>query len=137
MFFFPLLFVALAMLHPTNSYRLFGQSTYSPVATPSPSPSATTSKNNCSIQYEDKTLYEGQEIMVEQRLFRVEDCHLQRAYQTCGTHLWFMINIVCQAIEQHKYKTKGRLRRFAQQKLLSEACCENACTVSEMSRYCP
>jgi hypothetical protein len=109
------------MLHQINGHPVFGPK----------------SNNNCTVRYAQHVLHEGDQITLDQKIYRVEDCHIQRAYQTCGTHLWFMINIVCQAIEQHKYKINNRLRRFVQQKLLTEACCENSCTVTEMSRYCP
>lgn len=92
---------------------------------------------NCTVKHKDRDLKEGEEITIDHRLYRVEECRLQRAYQTCGTHLWFVLNIVCQAIEQQKTKVNNRFRRFVRQKLLSEACCENPCTVAEMSRYCP
>ena len=93
--------------------------------------------SNCTVKYADQVLHEGERVTIEQKIFIVEDCQLQRAYQTCGAHLWFMINIVCQAIEQQKSKSHHRQRRFSQQKLLTDACCENVCTVNEMTRYCP
>lgn len=120
--FFPLL-LSIALL---MSNQIDGNRTVAP-----------SSNVTCSLKHGEKILHEGQEISVENKLYRVEDCHLQRAYQTCSTHLWFMLNIVCQAIEQHKNRMITRPRRFARQKLLTEACCENACTVAEMSRYCP
>lgn len=113
--------VLLMMLHQIHGHRLIG-----------PSPIT-----NCTFKHADQVLHEGDRVTIEQKIYIVEDCHLQRAYQTCGAHLWFMINIVCQAIEQHKGKTHHRLRRFSQPKLLTDACCENVCTVNEMTRYCP
>ena len=98
------------------------------------------SAKNCTIRHAERTYHEGEKLLIEQRLHKVEDCQLQRGYQTCGTHLWFMVNIVCQAIDQQKKKTtkvKSYARRYVKQKLLSEACCEHVCTVSEMTRYCP
>jgi hypothetical protein len=94
---------------------------------------------NCVLEHDSRLLNEGEKVMVNGKLYKVEDCHLQRAYQTCGTHLWFMINIVCQALDAQKSKNynSNRVRRFAEEKLLTEACCENSCTVAEMTRYCP
>jgi hypothetical protein len=96
-------------------------------------------ENNCALEHGNRLLNEGEKLMVNGKLYKVEDCHLQRAYQTCGTHLWFMINIVCGAIDVQKQKTKydNRVRRFAQETLLTDACCDNSCTVAEMTRYCP
>lgn len=93
----------------------------------------------CSLEHGNRLLSEGEKVMVNGKLYKVEDCHLQRAYQTCGTHLWAIINIVCEAIDVQKQKNKhsNRFRRFAQEKLLTDACCENSCTVAEMTRYCP
>jgi hypothetical protein len=97
------------------------------------------SNTNCTIQHGDYRLREGDKTLVNGKLYKVEDCQLQRAYQTCGTHLWFMINIVCEAIDKQKNRNRpnNRYRRFAEEKLLSEACCEHACTILEMTRYCP
>jgi hypothetical protein len=97
------------------------------------------SNSSCTTKHGEWLLSEGEKVTIQGKFYKVEDCQLQRTYQTCGTHLWFMINIVCQAIELQKQKTgwQGRARRFVEQKLLTEACCENSCTVSEMTRYCP
>ncbi|CAF0749198.1 unnamed protein product [Rotaria sp. Silwood1] len=94
---------------------------------------------NCTLKYGKRLLKEGNEISINGKLYKVEECQLQRAYQTCGPHLWHIINIVCNAIDQHKNKNRlgSLVRRFSQEKLLSEACCLNSCTVSEMTRYCP
>lgn len=90
----------------------------------------------CSLKHGFRSLKEGEKITIQDKLYKVEDCQLQRAYQTCGTHLWFMINIVCEAIDKQKPR-KQRKRRFVEEKLLSDACCDHACTVNEMTRYCP
>ncbi|CAF1688648.1 unnamed protein product [Adineta ricciae] len=95
---------------------------------------------SCKVKYGKQVLKEGKELSIKGKLYKVEDCHLQRAYQACGTHLWFMLNIVCGAIESQKVKptrSLPRARRFTQEKLLSDACCENSCTVAELARYCP
>jgi hypothetical protein len=97
------------------------------------------SNSNCLFQHGNEILKEGEKTLVNGKLYKVEECQLQRAYQTCGTHLWFMINIVCEAIDKQKNRHRhySRNRRFAEEKLLSEACCDHACTINEMTRYCP
>ena len=90
------------------------------------------------VKYGKRSLKEGQQILIHKKLYKVEDCELHRAYHACGTHILFIINIVCHALEQHKIVPhKNRLPRFSKQKLLTEACCQHLCTVSEMTRYCP
>ena len=93
---------------------------------------------NCVVEHNGQKLSEGDSIDIKGKFYKVEDCALHRAYHACGTHIIFIINIVCQAVEQHRLNpNKKRYSRFAQQKLLTEACCQNLCTVSEMTRYCP
>ena len=95
--------------------------------------------NTCTFKYGRHSLKEGGQISIRSKLYKVEECQLQRAYQACGANLWFMIDIVCEAIELNE-ETKilrRNVRRFTQQKLLTEACCFTACTIAEMSRYCP
>ena len=100
---------------------------------------SSSTNSNCSFQHGNQILKEGEKVLVNGKLYKVEDCQLQRAYQTCGTHLWFMINIVCEAIDKQKNRHRhySRIRRFAEEKLLSDACCDHACTINEMTRYCP
>ncbi|CAF3188154.1 unnamed protein product [Rotaria socialis] len=96
------------------------------------------SKPNCTVQHNGQQLSEGDSIDVQGKLYKVEDCELHRAYHACGTHVLFIINIVCQALEKHKISpSKQRFSRFVKQKLLTEACCQSLCTISEMTRYCP
>jgi hypothetical protein len=94
---------------------------------------------NCTVRHGLQLLKEGEDITINRKLYKVEDCHLQRAYQACGTHLWFMLNIVCEAVEVQKGRNRipSRFRRFAEEDLFSEACCQKICTVAEMTRYCP
>jgi hypothetical protein len=123
MFFHVFLLIALVAVNQINAGRVL----------------MSVSNSSCTVKYGRRLLNEGEKVIIQGKFYKVEDCQLQRTYQTCGTHLWFMINIVCQAIELQKQKTgwQGRARRFVEQKLLTEACCENSCTVSEMTRYCP
>lgn len=96
------------------------------------------SKENCSVEHNGQKLTEGDVIDVQRKLYKVEDCELHRAFHACGTDILYIINIVCQAVEQHKItSSKQRYTRFVKQKLLTEACCQSFCTVSEMTRYCP
>lgn len=96
------------------------------------------SKQNCTVQHSGQQLNEGDVVDVRGKLYKVEECELHRAYHACGTHILFIINIVCQAVEKQKMNpAKQRFSRFVKQKLLTEACCQSLCTVSEMTRYCP
>jgi len=123
MFFPVFLFITLIVVNQVNGGRILLPSL----------------NGGCVFEHENHSYNEGDKLMSNGKLYKVEGCQLQRAYQTCGTHLWFMINIVCGAIEAQKSKNKdsNRFRRFAQEKLLTEACCENSCSIAEMTRYCP
>lgn len=93
---------------------------------------------NCVVKHNGQNLREGDIVDNNKKFYKVEDCALHRAYHACGTHIIMILNIVCGAIEKHKtYLHKKRYSRFAEQKLLTEACCLSLCTVSEMTRYCP
>jgi hypothetical protein len=92
---------------------------------------------NCTVEHNGQRLCEGDSVDMKGKLYKVEDCVLHRAYHACGTHLLYIINIVCQAIKEENSIPKHRYRRFSRRKLLTEACCEKLCTVSEMTRYCP
>jgi hypothetical protein len=110
---------------------LSAHTTYGKTITPA-------SQENCAVEHAGQKLTEGDSVDIDGKLYKVEDCELHRAYHACGTHILVIINIVCQAVEQHKIiPPKIRLRRFSKQKLLTEACCQHLCTVSEMTRYCP
>ncbi|UJR32879.1 hypothetical protein I4U23_020340 [Adineta vaga] len=100
---------------------------------------SSTLDKTCNVRVGKRLYKEGKEVSLNGKLYKVEDCHLQRAYQACGPHLWFMLNIVCGALESQKDKTKRHTheRRFTEEKLLTDACCENSCTVTELARYCP
>ena len=92
----------------------------------------------CFVEHDEHQYYEGDTFDMNGKFYKVEDCASHRAYNACGTHLVYIVNIVCQAVEKHTIPTGNqRVTRFVQQKLLTEACCQNLCTVSEMSRYCP
>ena len=91
------------------------------------------------VEHGGRFFQEGEDVTINRKLYKVEDCRLQRAYQACGTHLWFMLNIVCEAVQAQKSKTNraSLYRRFTQEELFSDACCLKICTIAEMTRYCP
>ncbi|CAF4039038.1 unnamed protein product [Adineta steineri] len=95
--------------------------------------------NNCTVEYDGHLLEEDQVIEIKGKLYKVEDCALQRAYNACGMYLLQMVSIACNVIqnEKHKVPSKRRVRKSLRRKLLTEACCETLCTVAEMIRYCP
>jgi len=97
-----------------------------------------TSVSNCTFKYGDRILSESETIKIGKKIYKVENCRLERAYQTCRQTLWHMLYVVCSAIDDRK-KTlfSQRQRRFVVEKLLTEACCQQACTVSEMTGFCP
>jgi hypothetical protein len=117
-----LLLVTLLIFHQTDQHPLVRSS------------SATT----CVIQHNKRTYREGETIKVGKKSYKVEDCQLQRAYQGCGSPLWFMITTVCAGVERQKAKDelKDHQRRFTPSPSLTDSCCENFCTISEMTRYC-
>lgn len=107
----------------------------------------------CGVDHEERFYSEGEAVIIGKKIYKVEDCQLQRAYQACGAPLWYMINVVCQSVEKQKSRTstlasmtsspstaagvKYRPRRFLRETLLTDSCCERPCTISEMTRYCP
>ncbi|CAF3779202.1 unnamed protein product [Adineta steineri] len=95
--------------------------------------------NNCTVEYDGHLLEEDQVIERKGKLYKVEDCALQRAYNACGMYLLQMVSIACDVIqnEKHKVPSKRRVRKSLRRKLLTESCCETLCTVAEMIRYCP
>jgi hypothetical protein len=123
MFFPSFLFLILFIVNQTNANRN----------------AASSLTKTCTVKHGEESLKEGDGIMIDTKLYKVEGCRLQRAYHVCSTDLWFVVNFVCEAIELYKPKKSSlhRLRRFSQEKLLSEACCQSTCTVHEMTRYCP
>ena len=95
--------------------------------------------SNCTVTYNEQLYRETEAILIGKKLYKIEDCQIQRAYQACGTPLWFMMQVVCGSVEKQrkKQKNKIRFRRFTQEKLLTDSCCVHLCTIQEMSRYCP
>lgn len=93
----------------------------------------------CTMNHDGNLLKESQSIEIKGKLFKVEECALQRAYHACGSYLLQMVSIACEILDQQKQKNlnTNRSKRFIPRKLLTEACCETLCTVNEMTRYCP
>ena len=94
----------------------------------------------CTMNYDGHSLKESQSVEIKGKLYKVEDCVLQRAYHACGSYLLQMVSIACEILDQQKQRKLNhnlRLKRFIPRKLLTEACCETLCTVTEMTRYCP
>jgi len=94
---------------------------------------------NCTINHDGYLLKEGESVEIRGKLYKMEDCGLHRAYHACGSYLLQMVSIACEVVQRQKQTmpSKKRFRRFLRRKLLTEACCETLCTVSEMTRYCP
>jgi hypothetical protein len=94
--------------------------------------------DNCIVKHGENLLKEGEIIEIKLKLYKVEDCQLQRAYHLCGIHILNMVSFVCRAIaaDQERQNFKKNVRRFTQKKLLIDTCCLNVCTISEMARYC-
>lgn len=92
---------------------------------------------NCMYQYKNQTFNEGETIRTAHKIYKIEQCRLERAYQTCNKTLWHMLYVVCTAInKKNKPISSQRYKRSPQGKLLTEACCEQACTVSSISGFC-
>jgi hypothetical protein len=105
----------------------------------------------CFVEYDGQLLAETSVIKIRRKIFRVEECLLERVYQTCGPNLLLMLSVVCRVVEQHKTSnvvlnlkretslsfvehaesTEDRVKR-----VITESCCENLCSVAELSRYC-
>jgi len=110
-----------------------------------------TINNQCFVEYDGKLLAENSVIKIRRKVFRVEDCVLERVYHACGPNLLLMLGVVCRFFEQdkssnalaslkreasssilhHLYPTTNRIKR-----VITESCCENLCSISELTRYC-
>jgi hypothetical protein len=107
--------------------------------------------NRCFVEYDGRLLGENSVIKIRKKTFRVEDCLLERVYHACGPNLLLMLGLVCRVVEQQKsliastnFKreatipsihyldpTANRIKR-----VITESCCENHCSISELTRYC-
>ena len=112
--------------------------------------------DQCVVEYDGQYLTENSVIQIRKKLYRVENCLLDRVFHACGPNLLLMLNVVCRVVEQqptttpitptrrqttpsppippflhHLYTRSNKTPR-----VITESCCENLCTISELSRYC-
>lgn len=116
--------------------------------------------DQCVVEYEGQYLTENSVLQIRKKLYRVENCLLERVFHACGPNLLLMLNVVCRVVEQHQVTTTTttpatnyeqpiipppslevlhQYYRRANNKtprVITESCCENLCTISELSRYC-
>ncbi len=112
----------------------------------------------CVVEYDDQYLTENSVIQLRKKLYRVENCLLERVFHACGPNLLLMLNVVCRVVEQQETTTTTTtpmtdLRRHTMPastsflhriypradktpRVITESCCENLCTISELTRYC-
>lgn len=91
-------------------------------------------------------LTEGEIVPIQRKWYKVEDCRLNRAYvTTCGSALFYhMLDVICPYVNDHSYGTKSLFkRRQVNDDLVSVldksyygVCCQSACTITELARYC-
>lgn len=114
----------------------------------------------CVVEYDGQYLTENSVLQIRKKLYRVENCLLERVFHACGPNLLLMLNVVCRVVEQQQLSTTTAIPgtnhgqstnpspsfdllqhdfRRANKKtprVITESCCENLCTISELSRYC-
>jgi len=108
----------------------------------------------CVVEYDGQYLNENSVIQIRKKLYRVENCLLERVFHACGPNLLLMLNVVCRVVEQQQTTTRitpiqrqtipasvafiHRIYRRASKtpRVITESCCENLCTISELTRYC-
>ncbi|CAF1211239.1 unnamed protein product, partial [Didymodactylos carnosus] len=97
-------------------------------------------RTQCRVQYKNQTMIEDETIQINGKYYKVEQCQLIRAFQTCSTkHLLNMLKIVCtRANRPSSTTTINRYRRFlvSFDKTLLDVCCYRSCTVTEITHYC-
>ena len=108
-------------------------------------------KGQCFVEYDGKLLAETSLIKIRRKVFRVEECELERVYHACGPNLLLMLGVVCRFFE--KDKSLNAIPNFKRQAsssilpqfdsmtdrgkgVITESCCENRCSISELTRYC-
>ncbi|CAF2335304.1 unnamed protein product [Rotaria sp. Silwood2] len=116
--------------------------------------------DQCVVEYNDQYLIEKSVIQIRKKLYKVEDCLLERVFHACGPNLLLMLNVVCRVVEQYQtttplpsvqqrtipasalffrriYPTINRMpRENRASRVITESCCESLCTLSELTRYC-
>ena len=108
-------------------------------------------QDQCFVEYAGQLLAEMSVLKIRKKIFRVEDCLLERVYQTCGPNLLLMLSVVCRVVEQHKtsnvfsnFKRETSLSSIEHfdsiedrtKRVITESCCENLCSITELTRYC-
>jgi hypothetical protein len=114
--------------------------------------------DQCTVEYDGQYLTENSVIQIRKKLYRVEDCLLERVFHACGPNLLLMINVVCRVVEPYQTTTTPmttirrptipsslafihriypRASKSKTPRVITESCCEGLCTISELSRYCP
>ncbi|CAF1308160.1 unnamed protein product [Didymodactylos carnosus] len=100
----------------------------------------------CWIKYNNSLLAEGEILEHRKKLYKVEDCLLERAYHVCGPNILVVLKFVCRLAKKYteatyKTGTSSPLTTFYRHtrsaKILTESCCRNICTIPELTRYCP
>lgn len=93
---------------------------------------------NCTVNYNGQTYGEGEVFGSLMKRHKIEHCQVQRAFQACGSALWYMVNLVCSRLERYSpLSGRQRRRRYSSEMLLTDSCCSQFCTLHEISRYCP
>ncbi|CAF1110760.1 unnamed protein product [Rotaria sp. Silwood1] len=105
----------------------------------------------CAINYDGQIFIEGDLMKIRKKQFRIENCLLERVYHACGPKLLLMLSVVCRVVEHNKVSDEilnlKRETNFEfihhrdsiidrEKRVIAESCCENHCTVSELTRYC-
>lgn len=115
----------------------------------------------CLVEYDGQYLTENSVLQIRKKLYRVENCLLERVFHACGPNLLLMLNVVCRLVEKHQttmpttttttpatnYRqladpsSLAIIHQFYRRgnktpRVITESCCENLCTISELSRYC-
>lgn len=117
----------------------------------------------CVVEYDGQYLTENSVLQIRKKLYRVENCLLERVFHACGPNLLLMLNVVCRVVERHQTTQittspstttptindrqtvtppsldviQNIYRRGSKTpRVITESCCENLCTISELSRYC-
>lgn len=111
--------------------------------------------DQCVVEHNGQYLTENSVIQLRKKLYRVENCLLERVFHACGPNLLLMLNVVCRVVEQ-QHTTTTPITNIQQKsipasvsfshriypranktpRVITESCCENLCSISELTRYC-
>ena len=109
-------------------------------------------KGECYVQFNDRLIPENGTVQVRRKYYRVENCQLERVFHACGPNLLLMLSVVCRVVDQHTSSQAAlRLTRAGDSsmshvsyrdanrsaRMITESCCENLCSIAELTRYCP